>query len=100
MNEKNRHWLLRKENIRKLWVVFIAILLVTVIAGIFVHQHDHFGIEDSFGFFAWYGFITCVGMVVFTKLLGFILKRPEDYYDTASDTGSNTGINGGEADND
>ena len=84
MNEQNIHWLLRKENIRKLWMFFIAILLVTVIAGLFVHQHVHFGIEDSFGFFAWYGFITCVGMVVFAKLLGIFLKRPEDYYGTGS----------------
>jgi len=84
MNEQNKHWLLRKENIRKLWMFFIAILVVTVIAGIFVHQHVHFGIEDSFGFFAWYGFITCVGMVLFAKLLGIFLKRPEDYYDTSS----------------
>lgn len=84
MNEQNIHWLLRKENIRKLWMFFIAILLVTTIAGFFVHQHVHFGIEDSFGFFAWYGFITCVGMVVFAKLLGIFLKRPEDYYGTGS----------------
>lgn len=100
MNEKNQHWLLRKENIRKLWIIFITILIVTVVAGFFVHQHDHFGIEDSFGFFAWYGFICCVGMVVFAKLLGIFLKRPEDYYDATSGTDSNAGINGGDADHD
>lgn len=82
MNEQKKRWLLRKENIRTLWIIFITILLVTVVAGFFVHQHASFGIEDSFGFFAWYGFITCVGMVVFAKLLGIILKRPEGYYDT------------------
>ena len=64
MSEQNQHWLLRKQNIRKLWMMFIAILVVTVAAGFFVHQHVHFGIEDSVGFFAWYGFITCVGMVI------------------------------------
>ena len=85
MSNAEKHWLLRRENIRKLWIVFIAILLVTVAAGFFVHQHESFGIEDSTGFFAWYGFITCVGMVVFAKLLGVFLKRPEDYYETESD---------------
>ena len=84
MNEQNKHWLLRKNNIRKLWIIFIAILVVTVIAGIFVHQHESFGIEDSFGFYAWYGFITCVGMVILAKVLGLFLKRPEDYYNTSS----------------
>ncbi|NNF96980.1 MAG: hypothetical protein HKM94_08655, partial [Halobacteria archaeon] len=65
MSEQNKHWLLRKDNIRKLWMLFITILLATTVAGLFVHQHESFGIEDSFGFFAWYGFITCVGMVIF-----------------------------------
>jgi len=89
MSEQNKRWLLRKENIRTLWIIFIATLLMTVIAGFFVHQHESFGIEDSFGFFAWYGFVTCVGMVVFAKLLGIFLKRPENYYDTNSNIASN-----------
>mgnify|MGYP003386465853 FL=1 len=89
MSEQNIHWLLRKENIRKLWIGFIIILMLTVLAGFFVHQHESFGIEDSVGFFAWYGFVTCVGMVVFAKLLGFVLKRPENYYDNDTNQGLN-----------
>ena len=79
--DQNRHWLLRQENIRKLWIVFIVILVMTVISGLFVHQHESFSIENSFGFFSWYGFVTCVAMVVFAKLLGIFLKRPENYYE-------------------
>lgn len=75
-----QHWLVRPKTIRLLWVGFIAVLAATVIAGLFVEQHDHFGVEGSFAFFAWYGFLTCVAMVVFAKLLGIFLKRPEDYY--------------------
>jgi len=91
MSAQDKRWLLRKENIRTLWIIFIAILLATVVAGFFVHQHESFGIEDSFGFYAWYGFITCVGMVIFAKLLGIFLKRPEDYYANGSNGDSNTG---------
>jgi len=87
MNETNKHWLLRKENIRKLWIGFIIILVMTVLAGLFVHQYEPFGIEDSFGFFAWYGFITCVAMVLLARLLGLILKRPENYYDDDANKG-------------
>lgn len=89
MSVQNIHWLLRKDNIRKLWIGYIIILISTVVAGLFVHQHESFGLEDSFGFFAWYGFVTCVGMVVFAKLLGVILKRPENYYDDDTDQGLN-----------
>lgn len=84
MNQQDKHWLLRSENIRKLWLVFIAILLLTLIADLFVHQHQYFGIEDSFGFYAWYGFVTCVVMILLAKLLGVFLKRPENYYQASS----------------
>lgn len=100
MSEENKRWLLRKENIRTLWMIFIAILLTTLVAGFFVHQHESFGFEDSFGFFAWYGFITCVGMVIFAKLLGLVLKRPESYYDVVSDRSSNNDSNKTEIDHD
>ena len=85
MNERQRHWLVRPGTIRLLWLVFAGILGLSVIAGLFVHQHDHFGIAGSFGFFAWYGFFTCVAMVVLAKLLGLFLKRPEDYYQRPGD---------------
>jgi len=88
MNEQNKRWLLRKENIRTLWITFIITLIATLVAGLFVHQHESFGIEDSFGFFGWYGFITCVAMVIFAKLLGLFLKRPENYYENSSNNDS------------
>lgn len=79
-SEQEKHWLLRKANIRKLWWAFGIVLALTVIAQVFVHVHDYFGVDGWFGFSAIYGFITCVLMVVFAKLLGLWLKRPENYY--------------------
>ena len=75
------HWLVRPENIRKLWIVFIVILALTVMADFFVHHHPHFGVDGTFGFGAWFGFLSCVVLVVFSKALGSILKRPDTYYD-------------------
>lgn len=75
------HWLVRPTTIRKLWWIFGAILAATVIAQVFVHVHGYFTVDEWPGFNALYGFLTCVGMVVFAKLLGFVLKRPDDYYD-------------------
>lgn len=81
MNDSDKHWLVRAKTIRILWVLFIGVLALTLIAEIFIHKHQHFGIDGSFGFSAWYGFITCVAMVVGAKYLGYLLKRKEDYYD-------------------
>jgi hypothetical protein len=83
MNESrpDLHWLSRPKTIRILWWVFAAILALTVVAQVFVHVHDHFAVDGWFAFSAVFGFVACVAMVVFAKLLGFVLKRPDTYYD-------------------
>ena len=75
------HWLVRPESIRKLWIVFIAILTLTVLADLIVTHHPHFGMDGTFGFGAWFGFISCVVLVLFSKALGAVLKQPDSYYD-------------------
>ncbi len=80
---QDKHWLVRHRTIRALWLAFAVILATTVVADFFVHRHQYFNLDGSFGFFAWYGLLTCVGMIVFAKLLGLFLKRPDDYYDRA-----------------
>lgn len=80
-DSETRHWLTRPETIRRLWWMFAAVLALTVIAQLAVHIHAHFGADGWFGFYALFGFISCVAMVVFARLLGRLLKRPEDYYE-------------------
>lgn len=75
------HWLARPATIRKLWWIFAGVLAATVLAQLFVEVHGHFVVDGWLGFNAAYGFLTCVAMVVFAKFLGFLLKRPVDYYD-------------------
>ena len=38
-------------------------------------------IERLFGFYAIFGFLSCVGLIIFAKFLGFLIKRKDDYYD-------------------
>ncbi len=80
-NAETLHWLVRPKTIRGLWVGGIALLAALVGLGAFAKPYVNFGIEGSFGFYAWYGFITCVAMVVGAKVLGFVLKRKDTYYD-------------------
>lgn len=75
-------WLSRPRTIRLLWVVFAVVLGLTVLAQIFVPLYAHFGVDGWFAFNAVYGFASCVAMVLFAKLLGVILKRPDDYYES------------------
>lgn len=76
------HWLVRPKTIKGLWVGGIALLALVTWLGTTVHPHTKFGIEGSLTFYSWYGFITCVGMVVFAKfILGLMLTRKDTYYD-------------------
>ncbi len=84
MNAKQIHWLYRPENKRKLWALLYVILSLALLPEFFVQHHPHFpnvGLDTVWGFFAWYGFLTCAAMVIVAKLLGWLLKRPDNYYD-------------------
>ncbi len=80
MNDK-KHWLVRPETIRGLWVAFILILVATVALNFLVPIKGHFEIDGFFGFFAGFGLAACVAMIVFAKALGVLLKRRDTYYD-------------------
>lgn len=73
-------WMYRPANRSKLWWGFAVVLALTVIAQLAVDVHGYFGLDGWWGFNAVYGFVSCALMVVFAKLIGFALKRPEDYY--------------------
>jgi hypothetical protein len=67
----------------KRWLLssaLLAILLVlTVIAEKFVDL-DTEELSEIPYFYAWFGFGSCIIIVVAAKLLGIFVKRNEDYY--------------------
>ena len=75
------HWLVRAQTIRRAWIGFCAILAIVVLADLFVAHHPHFGVDGTVGFGAWFGFVSCVVLIVGSKILGIPLKRPDTYYD-------------------
>ena len=74
------HWLVRPSTIRRLWIGGGVVLAATVLAQLVIPVKGYFGIDGWFAFAAVFGFLSCVAMVLFAKLLGVLLKRPEDYY--------------------
>ena len=73
-----QHWLVRPATIRLLWVVFLFVLVLTVLASLFTDEHV--GFDGGFAFNAWYGFVTCIGMILLAKLLARFLRRKDSYY--------------------
>ena len=85
------HWLVRPRTVRGLWIGFALILAGLVLGDLLVHGHPGFGIDGTFGFYAWYGLGTCVAMVLVAKALGLGLKRPDTYYGPGLDGGPGAG---------
>ena len=80
-HKEQTYWLDRPGNVE--WIVRAVYMICAalVVADVFVPKHGPFPIEHVFGFYAWYGFLACVGLVLAAKVLRRVLMRPEDYYD-------------------
>ena len=75
------HWLVRKGTIKVLWIIGLAVLAVLVYGDTYLTPHQHFVIDGTFGFHAWYGLLTCIAMVLVAKFLGKFIGRKDTYYD-------------------
>ena len=79
-HDPGSHWLDQPKNIRFLWLVFIVVLVATVAVEGAVHLHPVFEMEGWFGFHAAFGLIACALMIVVSKMLALVLKRPDTFY--------------------
>lgn len=78
--DESLHWLVRPATIRKLWYGFSAVLALVVLAQAVIPVKGYFGVDGWFGFGAVYGFVACLLMVLVSKVLGVVLKRPQEYF--------------------
>jgi len=83
MEEKEGKYLFDKpRNVKILLRSFFASLVVLLGIDLFIVKHPHFGWEEWPEFYAVYGFVACVVLVVAAKyVLRPLMKRREDYYD-------------------
>lgn len=91
--DDDRHWLERPRTITWLWRGGIAILALTVLADLLYEPHPYFVVDGWLGFHAAFGFLACLAMVLFAKLLGLWVKRPDSFY--LDEDGSDDGGGGG-----
>ena len=79
--DEQPRWLDNPRNVNKIVIAVFVICAVLFAADAFYHKHPHFEAESWFGFYAIYGFVMCVGLVLAAKLMRIFLMRDEDYYD-------------------
>lgn len=79
--ESEKTWIDYPENKTKIVQALYAVCALLILIDPFIHKHGPWAIEHVWGFYAFYGFVACVGLVLVSKALRTILMRPEDYYD-------------------
>jgi len=81
MPQEKQHLFDKPENIRRLLRLLYLACALLLAADLFIHRHVTHPWESLWGFFALFGFVACVLLVLLARQLRKILKRPEDYYD-------------------
>lgn len=71
----------KPNNVKWLLRGFYAICILLVIADFIIHRHVGLVWEKIPAFYAIYGFVACVILVVLAKEVRKIVMRKEDYYD-------------------
>lgn len=80
MNEK-KYWLDQPKNIKLILRILYVICAGLLLADLLIHRHAIHSWEDLFGFYALYGFIGCVVLVLVAKEMRKVVMRKEDYYE-------------------
>jgi len=79
--DERKHFFDHPGNVKKVLRVFYAICAVLLLADFVIHRHVYHEWEGLWGFYAGYGFVACVLLVLIAKEMRKVLMRREDYYD-------------------
>ena len=75
----------KPKNVSIILYSFYALCIILVALDFVVHRHIYVDFEKIPTFYALYGFVACVLLVVLAKLMRLVLMRDETYYDKRDD---------------
>ncbi len=88
---EKKHIFDNPKNVKRLLTVLFSSMVILLILDVLylylnktdvIHAHMTYKWEGFFGFYAIYGFVACVILVLVSKyILRPLVKRKEDYYD-------------------
>lgn len=85
------HFFDKPENVRMVLRVFYALCAVLVAADFVFHRHVYHDWENLPAFYAIFGFVACVVLVLLATQMRKVLMRGEDYYDEGHDRDASDG---------
>ncbi len=84
-DEGKKYWLDRPGNGDKVYWSLCALCALLLLADAVYEKHPIYEVETWFGFYALFGLVFSVGLVLAAKELRRFLMRKEDYYDVLVD---------------
>ena len=79
--DERKHFFDDPGNVKKVLRIFYVICAGLLLADFAYHRHVVHEWEGWWGFYAGYGFIACVLLVLIAKEMRKLVMRREDYYD-------------------
>ncbi len=79
--DQKKYFFDKSENVTWMMRGFYAICILLVIADFIIHRHIVLDWEKIPAFYAIYGFVACVILVIIAKGIRKMVIRKEDYYD-------------------
>lgn len=72
----------RPQNVQRVLYIFFTCVVLLLGIDLFYHKHTIFPWEGYFGFYAVFGFVACVVLVLVAKyILRPLVMRKEDFYE-------------------
>ena len=81
MKPEKRHVFDDPRNVKRVLSVLYVVCAGLVLIDFVHHRHVIHSWENLWGFYAIYGFVACVALVLIAKEMRKLLMRSEDYYD-------------------
>lgn len=76
-----RHIFDNPRNVKRVIYALVAVCVLLLGADFLIERHVDHPWEILPGFYAVYGFVACVALVLIAKEMRKVLRRKEDYYD-------------------
>ena len=81
MSDERKHLFDDPRNVKRVIRGLLVVCAVLVLLDLVIQRKAYHPWEEMFGFYAVYGFVGCVVLVLLAKVLRRIVMRSEDFYD-------------------
>ena len=80
MSEHRDSWFDNRSNTDRIVRGVYVAAAIAFLSDLFYHKHPHVPVEEWFGFYAIFGLIVSIALVLVAREFRKLVMRPEDYY--------------------